>query len=147
MTDTVRDRAPGNRAVSVAGHAALELALGAGLLLLPVTLLVLSLPTWAQHQAAARLASQQAARAVAMAGDWEAGTRAGQVRAEEVAANHRVSLAEPVRFEGTLARGGSVTAVVTVTVPPMAVPLVGEVAGFRWSTSHTVPVDLYRSFP
>src|SRR6266542_2451137 len=50
------------------GFVAVELSLGVAMLLLPVTLVVLTLPTWSERQAAARAIAREVARAAAIAG-------------------------------------------------------------------------------
>jgi Flp pilus assembly protein TadG len=129
------------------GAVAVEFALGVGLLLLPVAILVLVLPTWVEHQSMARVAAQEAARTVALAGDHTAGVEAGTAAARAVAANHGLadSLAE-IGFEGHLERGGTITASVTVTIPVVDLPLVGQSGGFNVTVRHREPVDQYRSF-
>jgi hypothetical protein len=132
-----------------AGFAPAELVLWTGLILLPTLILVASLPTWWERQSLARLAAQEAARAVALADDWEAGAiNAGQVVAE-VAANHQVPPGDVVLTDlaGSLDRGASVSATVSVRVPAMAVPFLVTVPAFEMSVTHTELVDAYRSLP
>jgi hypothetical protein len=47
-----------------AGYVAAELALGVGLLVFPVAMLVLTLPTWSERQASARAIAREMARTV-----------------------------------------------------------------------------------
>lgn len=129
------------------GYAAVELALGAALLLLPVTLLVVTLPGWFERQSAARVAAQQAARAVVLAADWDQGVADARALAAVVAANNGVALVRPVEVSGSLDRGATVVATATVEVPLVVIPVVGEVGGFRWSAQHRERVDDFRSFP
>ncbi|MEI8001360.1 MAG: hypothetical protein WCI50_08415, partial [Actinomycetes bacterium] len=55
-----------SRRAAAGGFAAIELAAGVALLLLPVTLLVVALPTWADRQTVARLAARDATRVLTL---------------------------------------------------------------------------------
>lgn len=130
------------------GLAAVELALFTGLILFPVLILVASLPTWWERQSLARLAAQEAARAVALAGTWDDGAARGHALVDQMAVNHGVDPSHlSLQLGGALERGGEVTAAVTVTVPTMVVPFIVEVPSFQLTSTHTEAVDLYRSFP
>lgn len=130
------------------GLAAAELAVFTGLVLLPVLILVVSLPTWWERQSLGRLAAQEAARAVALADDWEQGVAAGSATVEQLANNHGVDPSHvSVAFAGSLDRGGTVTATSTVAVPALTVPYIVTVPTFQLSFAHTETVDQYRSFP
>ncbi len=138
------------RLPSQRGSVGVELALGVGVLLLPVALTVVVLPTWAERQSMARLAAQEAARTVVLAGDLGTGTAQGRALAERIAANHgmpgalrSVSIAAA---EGPLARGTTVTATVEVLIPVPDLPWVagGDLA---WTVTHAEVVDPYRSLP
>lgn len=130
------------------GSVPIEFALATGLLLLPVAVLVLTFPTWVERQSMARLAAQEAARTVAVASDPVTAAAAGHDLAELIASNHGAPGAiTSVAYEGAPVRGGSVTAVVTVTVPLPDLPVFGGLPDATWTTRHTEPVDPYRSFP
>lgn len=136
------------RAAPERGAVAVEFALAVGLLLLPVAVLVLTFPTWAEHQSMARLAAQEAARAVVLAPDPAGGHAEGVAVAQRIAANHGLAgRITGVAYEGAAVRGGAVSAVVTVRVP---VPDLGSLAplpDLTWTARHTEPVDPYRSLP
>ena len=130
------------------GLAAAELAIFTGLILLPVLILVASVPLWWERQSLGRLAAQEAARAVALADDWDQGVATGSATVNQLAANHGIDPADvSVSFAGSLDRGGTVTAATTVTVPALAVPYIVTVPTFELSFAHTETVDAYRSFP
>lgn len=130
------------------GQVPVELALAVGLLVLPVAILVVSLPVWIERQSAARVAAQEAARAVVLADSWAEGTRRGALVAEQVASNHGIPPGEvSVGFRGELERGAEVAALVRVRMPALALPAIGAVGEWSWTVSHTEQVDLYRSFP
>lgn len=138
------------------GSAAMELVVGTGFLVLPVALLVLSLPTWADTHTMARTAAREAARTVVLASDPTdtAALAAGRTAAATVARNHGGTLTGAPVFdweheavagsEGTLTQP-HVTVTVTVEMPALAIPLMGEWASFGWSVTHREPLDLYRS--
>lgn len=128
------------------GYVGLEFALAVGLLIFPVTILVVSLPTWVERQSAARVAAQEAAREVVLADSWSEGTELGSATAQQVATNHGVGHVD-VAFFGALERGGEVVARVTVEMPALVVPAIGRVGSWTWTVAHTEQVDLYRSFP
>ena len=130
------------------GYVALELALGIGVLVLPLTVMVLTFPTWVERQSLARSASQEAARTVVLADSWDQGVSEATGLVRQMAANDGLPSAEvSVAFSGALARGSSVTASVSVTVPGASLPLIGSVGAWSVSASDTEQVDLYRSFP
>lgn len=129
------------------GFVAAELALGIGLLLFPVAMLVVTLPTWSERQSVARAVAREVARTIAVAGTCDA-ERARAV-AGEMAVNLGVTVTD-VGLDcapGRLPRGGRVTASVTVAVPAIVIPGIGAADAWRWTARHSQPVDPYRSFP
>lgn len=129
------------------GAVPVEFALGAGLLVLPIAALVTVFPTWSERQSMARVAAQEAARTVVLADDWTEGTGAGGALATQIAVNHGLAAGDlAVVFAGALDRGGAVTTTVTVPIPGITIPGIGEAGGFSWSVTHTERVDDYRSF-
>lgn len=133
------------------GLVAAEYAAGVAFLLLPVSILVLSLPAWVGAVEAGRVAAQQAARAVVTAEDHADGIAAAQRLAAETLANRGVTQVGAVTFDGALRhRAGDesqelVTATVVVQVPAVQLPLLGTWAAFDRAVAHTQPVDRYRS--
>lgn len=141
-------RRPLTRRRREAGGVPVEFALGVGVLVLPVALLVLTLPTWVERQSAARLAAREAARTVVVADSLAAGIAAGHDAAARVATNHGIDPADlPVTFAGSLARGGTVTATVDARFPATAFPGLGAAGAFSVTITHTEHVDAYRSLP
>lgn len=128
----------------------MELALGMGVLVLPVALAVLVFPTWAERQSMARLAAQETARTVVLTGDLANGTAQGRALAERIAANHgmvgALRTVSVTSSGGSLTRGATVTASVEVSIPIPDLPWTpgGDVT---WTVSHAEAVDRYRSFP
>ncbi|MGH9025651.1 MAG: hypothetical protein ACRDWD_05960 [Acidimicrobiia bacterium] len=131
------------------GFVAIELAFGAGLLLIPVAMLVLTVPSWSERQATARAIVREVTRSAAVTGVCD--PAAAETIADTMAANLGVDPAE-VRldlqcFPGQrLPRGGEITASVTVRMPAVHIPGVTDVATWRWTARHAEPVDPYRSF-
>jgi uncharacterized membrane protein len=131
------------------GYIAAELALGIGLLVFPVALLVLTLPTWSERQTTARSIAREVSRVVAVAGvcDRERAAETGH----DMARNLELEPSDvDVQLDcvpgGRLPRGGSVRASVTVAVPAVALPGIGSVGAWSWTAHHSEPVDQYRSF-
>lgn len=138
------------------GHAAVEFALAAGALLLPVALVVLSFGPWLERRVVARAAAAEAARATAVLLDHRAGVDA----VKDIAIAHSLS-GELIRLGwcGTspgaldaatgscpLSRGSVVEARVEIWVPLFSTPW-GDIGGLWANAGHGEPVDLYRSFP
>ena len=131
------------------GYVAAELALGVGLLVFPVAMLVLTLPTWSERQSAARSIAREAARTVAVAGICDAGVArdVGATMSENLGvAGNQVDVALDCAPGQRLRRGGEVTASVTVAMPAVDIPGIGAVGAWSWTTEHREPVDQYRSF-
>jgi len=132
------------------GFAAIELSAGVALLVLPVALLVLSLPEWSSRQGLARLAARDGARAVALAGRCDPGLGDRAVAAIAAGAglpDGTVRVSVDCTPGAPLLRGSDVTARVTVRMPAVAVPLIGSVAAWSWTAVHREPVDPYGSLP
>ncbi len=138
---------PRHRVTGESGFVAVEWVVAVGLLLLPTVLLVLSFPAWVERQGMARVAAQEAARAMAVSNDAESGAEAGVGLAEEIARNHGVDpTTVGLSYEGTTRRGGSVTATVAVELPALTIPGLGSLGSVTWSARHTELVDRFRPF-
>jgi hypothetical protein len=141
---------PGRR-VPRGGFIASEFVLGVCVIILPVTLLVLALPTWSERQAMAQRAANESAREVVLADSWSAGMGAARAAVDQVAGNYGVSLDDvrgpDLTAGGGLAGGQTVVSRVTVRMPMMVIPLVGRVGSWSWTAVHAERVDDYRSFP
>jgi hypothetical protein len=133
------------------GFIASEFVLGVAVIILPVTLLVLVLPTWSERQAMARRAAGESAREVVLADSWSAGVGAARAVVGQVAANYGVSLGDvrgpDFSAGGGLAAGQTVVSRVTVRMPVLVIPMVGRVGSWSWTAVHAERVDDYRSFP
>lgn len=129
------------------GTAAIETPLALLLLLVPVALMVITIPAWPERQTVARAAATQAARTAVLADSWDEATAAGEDAVARSGANYGLPAGDlTVAWEGTLARGGTVTARVTVRMPALVVPGLGRIGAWSWTASHSELVDRYRSF-
>ena len=136
------------------GHAAAELGLAVGMLLVPVAFAVLGFGPWSERRVFAEAAAAEAARAAVI----DLSTASGVVVVGDMAANHGLTDelvmlgwcgAEPTSLSGEEAacdfdRGSDVTAEVSVWVPLVATPW-GDIGGLWVSATHAEPIDLYRS--
>lgn len=132
------------------GSAPIELALGVGLLVVPMVLVLALVPPLVEHRAVARLAAAEAARVVVL-GDGSATTEA-RARAVARAVAPDLELAVELCPStggvcGRLTRGGVVEVRVEVVVPVVEVGPFGELGGLRVGASHREQVDAYRSLP
>lgn len=130
------------------GSVAVELPLALGLLLLPLSLLVITVPAWPERQTVARAAAIEASRIAALAGSLQEGVEEGNAAVVRAATNQGLDPNDvSVSWEGSFRRGGSVTANVTVRMAALVVPGLTTVEAWAWTASHTERVDDYRSLP
>ena len=124
------------------GSAAAEFTLVVGLIVMPVLMVVMSVPQWMERSMVATTAAQQAALAAAIASDVEHGRQV----AVQTAANYDVPADDvQVEMDADLARDGQVTVTVTVVRPVLSIPFVGELSGGTTSDTHTEMLSPYRS--
>jgi hypothetical protein len=131
------------------GYVAAELALGLGLLVFPVALLVLTLPTWSERQTTARSIAREVSRVVAVAGVCDRGRAVdtGHDMARNLGlAPGDIDVQLDCATGDRLRRGGNVRASVTVAVPAVTFPGIGSVGAWSWTAHHNEPIDQYRSF-
>lgn len=129
------------------GAASLEFLIVTGLLLFPM-MGMLSAVTWPERVNAARAAAYEAAKAVVEASDPVAGADVGRERALEVLANHGYDTGD-VEVSYNLAdpnRGDSLEATVTISLPALTFPGIGEWDTLRHSVSSTQRVPDFRGF-
>lgn len=128
------------------GSAVLEWPLASLLLLIPVAIMVILLPTWSERQTVARDAATTAAREAVLAPIPEEALAVGEAAALRTAENFGIDPDDvSVSWAGDLSRGGSITASVTIRMPAIVVPGWGGVDAWSWSASHTERLDDYRS--
>ena len=133
-------------------YATVELVAGIALLLLPVTLLVLTLPTWAERQSLAASAAHDAAVALTRSSNWPAGKARAEQVVEGMARNYGLHGNEPVQLTwdpdrggASVERGETVTAVVSVPAPGVLIPGLGYIGRWDLTVRHSEIVDRYRS--
>lgn len=136
------------------GHAAVEFALGVGLLLIPVAIIVLGFGPWSERRVVAEAAAAEAARTAVVSLD----VAAGNMVVAEIGANHGLepqdvllgwcgSAPAPVSEvvdACPLARGTIVEAEVRIWTPVVETPW-GAIGGVWVTARHAEPIDLYRS--
>jgi hypothetical protein len=126
----------------------LTLLLGVSMIVVPVMVLILTLPTWEQRAVDAEDAARDAARVLALASSWGEGVAAANEAVARDAANDGLAPGDlTVTCSGFLGPGGEVTATVTVAVPVGAVPGLGAVGTEHFSAASTEHVDSYRGSP
>lgn len=116
--------------------------------MIPVFVIVMSIPSWVERMSFARVAAQEAARAAVLADSWDEGQAQASNLVAEIAANHGVPAGvSSVALSGTLERGAVVSATVSVQTPTLTIPFVTTVGATTLSSTHTEVVDHYRSLP
>lgn len=138
------------------GHAAVELALGVGVLLLPAAIVVLSFGPWAERRVDAEAVAAEAARAAVLQLDQVAGDTTVLSMTDRLAIPAdlvRVGWcgSRPAALAATagscpMVRGEAVSVTVQLWTPLFSTPW-GDVGGLWVSGDHSEPIDLYRSLP
>jgi hypothetical protein len=134
------------------GHAAVELALAVGVLLLPVAIVVTGFGPWSETRVEAEAMAAEAARSAVLGLSQQAGldivatatsmmgVDPDMVRVGWCGAAPTVEGAGSCPFQ----RGSVVTATIQVWVPLVSTPW-GALGGLWVSGEHSEPIDLYRS--
>jgi hypothetical protein len=126
------------------GFVAIEWVAAIAFLLLPVTVLVATLPTWAERKHAATVAAREAASAAVSRAHGDAG--AAQVAGRSVARTYGIAASDvEVRVANGAARGAYVTVEVLVRMPAIAVPGLVEAGGWTYTATQHRRLDDYRS--
>ncbi|HUB69280.1 MAG TPA: hypothetical protein VL984_02560 [Acidimicrobiales bacterium] len=140
--------ANGPATVDRGSSAPLTLLLGTALIVLPVMVLVLTLPTWEQRAVDAQDAARGAALALVTAASWATGVAAAeQVVAQVVQEDGLPAGDVSDQFSGSLEPGGTVTASVTVAMPVGQLPGLALTGPLHYTASSTQHVDSYRGSP
>ena len=130
------------------GFVATELALGIGVLLLPVAVVVLTIPTWSERQTTGRAIAREVARVVARAGFCDDVVAHGlaDLMAANLGLDRRDLQVELDCVPGALlVPGDDVQVSVTVQMPAVHLPALGSVGAWSWTARHRQPVDRYGS--
>jgi hypothetical protein len=128
------------------GFVALEWVAAVALLLLPVVVVVATLPGWAERGHVATVAAREAARALAR--DWPNGNAAAaELVARSIASDHGVDDRDvDVRVVAAGESRGSVVRVdVRIRMPAIDVPGASRVAGWTYTATSTRRIEDYRS--
>lgn len=138
------------------GHAAVEVALAIGVLMLPVALAVTAFGPWMERRVLAESAAAEAARIAVLELDLARGAAAVREAIETHGLSHnQVRLGWCGDAGGTLSaptgicpltRGSSIEASVAIHVPLIMTPW-GEVGGLWVNATHVEPIDAFRSLP
>jgi hypothetical protein len=134
----------------VEGFVAAEFALGVAVLLVPVAMVVLTLPAWSQRQTTGRAIAREVARAVARDGWCNTALASGLSRM--MATNLGLPPSDTEVALGCvpfapLVPGDDVEVSVTVQMPGVHLPALGDVGAWSWTARHRQPVDRYGSAP
>ena len=128
------------------GFVALEWVASIALLLLPVVVLVATLPGWAERRHAATVAAREAARVLER--DWpNANPAEAELVARSIAGDHGIDerdVAVRVVSAGE-SRGSLVQVDVRVRMPAVDVPGLARVAGWTYTATSTRRIEDYRS--
>lgn len=128
------------------GFAALSLMLGLAVVVLPVLVVVLSLPVWLERAAAAQDAARLAARQLASNGSWARGSSCAQTVVGELAQAEGWGPGTYfLAMSGSVVPGGTVVASVYVAMPLAALPGLGELGDVTYRAVSVDHVDSYRS--
>ena len=128
------------------GFAAIEMPLAVGLLLLPISMIVMLIPQWPERQTVATAAAKDAATIYANAPDPATGAADAAASVAQAAANYGLATdALTIQLDGEWCRACTVIARVTVDIPAIDVPFVGAVGSFAWTASSSARIDDYRS--
>lgn len=125
----------------------MELVAGIAVLLLPVVMLVVTLPEWVARQHAATVAAREGARVLAR--DFASATAHDVDTAVGLAAAAHglpAGTARVVAVEGARVPGSVVTVRVVVSMPVTVIPGLGPVGGWSTSASASRRIDDYRSW-
>jgi hypothetical protein len=128
------------------GAAAVEMPLAVGLLLLPISILVMVVPQWPERQTVARAAAKDAASIYANGSDASTGAQLALASVQQAGTNHGLPPGTlTVELTGGWCRACTVTASVTVDIPAIDVPFIGTVGSFTYTATSSARIDDYRS--
>lgn len=134
------------------GHAAVELALAVGVLLLPAAIAVLAFGPWSERRVAAEAMAAEAARAAVIELNLSAGASALTEQADSFGLDPTSvrlgwcgsSPSDEPSGVCPFTRGSAVVADVEIWTPLLNTPW-GSVGGVWVGATHSEPIDLYRS--
>ena len=128
------------------GSAAIEMPLAVGLLLLPISMIVMLIPQWPERQTVASASAKDAASIYANAEDPVTGAADAAASVAQAATNYGLAPgALSIELSGDWCRACTVTARVTVDIPAIDLPFAGSLGSFTWTASSSARIDDYRS--
>ena len=126
------------------GFVAIEWVAAIAFLLLPVVVLVATLPVWAERRHAATVAAREAASAAVLRAQVD--PNAARVAAVGVARNYGIASGDvDVRVRAGAGRGDYVTVEVRVRMPAVAVAGVLQAGAWTYTATQQRRLDDYRS--
>lgn len=115
----------------------IEFPMVIGLVLIPFGMLAISATTWVERQTAARDAAGEAARALVIAGPDSTISPAVIVLQIEQGYGLPAGTLRPSIPAGAVVPGESLTVAVTVEIPALALPILGDIGSVDWTAEHT----------
>jgi hypothetical protein len=126
------------------GFVAIEWVAAVAFLLLPVVVLVATLPGWVERRHAATIAAREAASAAVLRAQVD--PSAARARAVDVARNYGINGDDvAVSVRAGARRGEYVTVDVSVRMPAIAVPGLVEAGSWTYTATQHRRLDDYRS--
>ena len=134
------------------GAGAVELVLAVAFVIIPVSLLLLSLPMLVEYRSIGDAAAREAVRACAVASDpWSGQRNAERIARQILAERGRKLTPEGLNLEVDCSvswePGGRVTASVTFEVPATRIVGIGDLGKVTINRSYTEQMELHRSVP
>lgn len=148
MTGTTPQRGGARHASELGAATPLTLMLGIVLVIMPVMILILTVPVWEQRSVDAQDAARAAVTALVVASSEASGVVAGQQAANQVFQGDGIPTREVrVAFTGQDVPGGSVTASVGVVIPVGQLPGLGTIGDLYYTARSTEHVGSYEDSP
>ncbi len=115
----------------------IEFPMVIGLVLIPFGMLAISASTWVERQTAARDAAGEAARALVIAGPESSITPELVVQQIEHGYGLPAGTLRLAVPASAAVPGESITVAVTVEIPALALPILGNIGAVDWTAEHT----------
>jgi len=115
----------------------IEFPMVIGLVLIPFGMLAISATTWVERQTAARDAAGESARALVIAGPDSSVTPELIVQQIERGYGLSPGTLRASIPAGAVVPGESITVAVTVEIPALALPILGDIGSVDWTAEHT----------
>lgn len=125
------------------GSVMIEFPMVIGLVLIPFGMLAISASTWVERQTAARDAAGESARALVISTGETSVSPAQIVQQIESGYGLAPGTLRAEVPEGAIVPGESVTVNVTVEIPALVVPILGNIGSVDWTAEHTERIPDY----